>query len=509
MSAVPGPLTSKTRIDKQAEEAIRKAYAQTELLLSSITSILIGVNENGFVTHWNAVAEKTFGIPASSVMNRPFSECKIQWELPLVLAGIRDCRAKGLPLRMDDIRFRRSNGQEGFLGMTLIPLRQDTEGHMECILFGADITERKKMEQLKNEFVSTVSHELRTPLSVIKEGVSQVLEGILGEINEEQKRFLTISLEGIDRLGRIVDDLLDLASVEAGRMELKREMVDVASLARGIALAFNYQAKEKGLEIVTHLPPAVVEAYADKDKLVQVFTNLISNAIKFTEKGRIEISVVDKAEAVKCSVSDTGKGIAQEDLPGVFSKFQQFGQTAGSAQKGTGLGLSICKGIIDLHRGQIWAESKLGEGTKLTFALPHYSAKELFKEHIAKSLREAIRQESSLSIIVFDLVNYEALKKKIGPQRIATFVYGLEGLIKQSLRRQADVTIKNTRAILVLLTGTRKDDALMVAGRIQQTFDDSLTRNGLRKHVKITCKVATFPDDGDTDEELLAKVGES
>ena len=110
--------------------------------------------------------------------------------------------------------------------------------------------------------------------------------------------------------------------------------------------------------------------YADKDRIIQVFTNLVGNALKFTKQGRIEISVVDRTDVVECGVYDTGPGITKEDLPLIFSKFQQFSRIAGSGEKGTGLGLSITKGIIELHKGKIWVESEVGQGSKFTFTLP-------------------------------------------------------------------------------------------------------------------------------------------
>ncbi len=496
-----------SRVDQQTQKALQKAYAQTELLLSSITSILIGVGQNGLITHWNAVAEKTFGIATREVMNRPFSQCGIQWDFKTVWAGIQECQAKGLPLRLEDIAFERQNGEKRFLGFTLIPLRQDPEGHMECILYGADITERKQIEQLKNEFVSTVSHELRSPLTIIREGVSQVLEGVVGEVNEDQKRFLSIALEGIDRLRRIVDDLLDISKIEAGKLELKKESTDIVSLVKGVSLSFHLQAQKKGLELKTDLPRGPLVIYVDKDRVVQVFNNLIFNAFKFTEKGRIEISVVDKGNEIECCISDTGIGIAEADLSKIFGKFQQFDQIASSSEKGTGLGLAICKGIVESQGGQIRVQSRLGQGTKVIFTLPKTTTGEVFREHLARAVKEAVPQEASLSIIVFDIANYDGIQKKLGSERIVALVGGLEKIIKQGLRHRVDIAIKDTRSILVLLPATGKEQALMVAGRIQQTFDDYLSKEGLQREIKMTCKVATFPVDGHTADELLTKVG--
>ena len=230
--------------------------------------------------------------------------------------------------------------------------------------------ELKKLDQLKSDFISTVSHELRTPLTSIREVTSQVLDGILGETTKEQREFLPIALSEIDRLGRIIEDLLDISKIESGKVELKKEVIDIVPLVKEVISSSVSEAKNKGLEIRENFPKEPIVVYADKDRIIQVFTNLVGNSIKFTEKGYIEISVVDKQTHVECSVSDTGKGISENDLPKVFSKFQQFGRTAGAGEKGTGLGLSIAKGIVELHDGKIWVESKLNKGTKFTFTLP-------------------------------------------------------------------------------------------------------------------------------------------
>jgi len=481
---------------------------QTELLLSLIPSILIGVDQKGLVAHWNKVAETTFGIPASSVMNRPFSECGIQWDLKSVIEGVAECQRKGAAIRLDDVELSHPSGEKRILGFTIIPVREESGGVIEYILFGADITERKRIEHLKNEFVSTVSHELRTPLTVIKEGVSQVLEGILGKVNANQKRFLSISLEGIERLARIVDDLLDISRIETGKLELKKEKVDLVGLVKGLVLAFKSSARFKGVEIKTHFPEEGASLYIDEDRIAQVFTNLIDNAVKFTEKGQIEVSIVDKDhESVECSVSDTGKGISEVDLPKVFGKFQQFHRKP--AQKGTGLGLAICKGIIEAHKGRIWVESKPGEGTKFTFILPRYTAAELFRDSLKKALEEAVHEESPLSFILFDIANLNEMQRKIGRAKLASLLIELERLIKETLRRRADIAVKNNRALLVLLPDTRKEQGLIVAGRIQQIFDDCLSQKKLAKQIDFTCRVAAFPEDGNSEEELLKKVGGS
>ena len=362
------------REHREAREILRRVHAQTELLLSSITSILIGVSPTGFITHWNSVAEATFGIPKESILNRPFSECGIQWDPAPILAGFQQCRSKDAPVRLADVCFKKANGVEGLLGLSIIPIQEQKSAPVQFVLFGADITERKRLEELKDEFISAVSHEMRTPLAIIREGVSQVLDGILGEVNRDQRQFLRIVLNGIDRLGRIINELLDISKIEAGKLELRREWVDLVALAKEVNSGFGLVLQKKGLVMRENFSQDKVEVSADKDKLTQVLMNLINNALKFTEQGAIEISIADGDPYVECSVSDTGRGIAQEDLPKCFSKFQQFQREPGPGEKGTGLGLAICKGIVELHKGKITVESQLGKGSKFTFILPKKDA---------------------------------------------------------------------------------------------------------------------------------------
>ncbi len=230
--------------------------------------------------------------------------------------------------------------------------------------------ELRKLDSLKSEFVSTVSHELRTPLTVIKGAITQILEGLYGPVSDEQKDKLDMALRGADLLKRIINDLLDIAKLEERKTTLNRQRIDVSQLVREVAASFQNLAQDRGLSLQAAVPPAPVEVEADRDRITQVLTNLIGNALKFTEQGTIQISLAQDKGKVICRVKDTGRGMAKEDLPKVFDKFQQFGKSFSPGQEGTGLGLSICKGIIDLHKGDIWVDSVLDEGTTFTFTLP-------------------------------------------------------------------------------------------------------------------------------------------
>lgn len=230
--------------------------------------------------------------------------------------------------------------------------------------------ELMKLDQLKSEFISTVSHELRTPLSITKEGISLVVDEIPGKVNPKQKGILRTASENIDRLARIINDLLDISKIEAGKAELKKSPVDLRDLIKHVADSFSPEIKKKGLQLKVDLPQERAELNIDPDRITQVIINLVGNAVKFTEKGQVEIGLELKPDEVECSVSDSGVGIAADNLPKVFGKFQQFSRTAGGGAKGTGLGLSIVKGIVEMHGGKVRVESELGAGSKFTFSLP-------------------------------------------------------------------------------------------------------------------------------------------
>ena len=229
--------------------------------------------------------------------------------------------------------------------------------------------ELQELDRLKSEFISTVSHELRTPLAITKEGITLIQDGVLGEVNEKQAKVLLTARESIDRLARLISSLLDISKIETGKIEINKRQISMTQMVKQVALFFETKLKEKGLELRLNLPDAEVMAYADNDKIIQVLTNLVGNAVKFTEHGHIEITLKETQEEIECSVADTGKGILKEDIPKLFVKFQQINRVHGDGERGTGLGLSIAKSIIEMHEGRIWADSEAGKGATFTFTL--------------------------------------------------------------------------------------------------------------------------------------------
>lgn len=235
-----------------------------------------------------------------------------------------------------------------------------------------DVTKEREIGQMKDEFISLVSHELRTPLAAIKGSTDILLDGIMGELNLRQTDCLAIAKRNIDRLGRLINDLLDFSRIEAGKMQLNKQKVNIANLVRDTIALFEATAKAKDLKLIASLEPDLPEIEVDADKITQVVTNLLGNATKFTPAGgQITVGAARVKDTLQIDVVDTGLGVPHQDLVKIFEKFYQVIRMDNSQKtKGTGLGLPICKGIVEKHGGKIWVESELGKGSKFSFSLP-------------------------------------------------------------------------------------------------------------------------------------------
>jgi len=222
----------------------------------------------------------------------------------------------------------------------------------------------------KSEFLANMSHELRTPMNAILGFTEMVLDGLYGEVPAELKEPLTdIQVNGRHLL-RLINDVLDLSKIEAGRMELALGEYSVREVVDIVHLSLRSLAVEKGLEFTTSVPENVPTAYGDNRRLTQCLMNLAGNAIKFTRKGRVEIGVKLDGSELVYRVRDTGIGIPREELENIFGEFRQVDATVTREYGGTGLGLSITKRFVEMHGGRIWVDSEVGKGCTFYFAVP-------------------------------------------------------------------------------------------------------------------------------------------
>ena len=232
-----------------------------------------------------------------------------------------------------------------------------------------DITEIRRLETMRRDFVANVSHELKTPLTSIKGFVETLLEGAI-EDKENSIDFLKIIKNHTDRLNALINDLLDLSHIESKEVTLNNDKFSLSGMAFEVAAGFKSQAKKKGLKIISELPEGL-EVLADKGKIEQVFANLISNAIKYNkENGSVRIYSEQMQDRVKIVIEDSGSGIPTKDIPRIFERFYRVDKARSRELGGTGLGLSIVKHIVELHSGTVGVESTEGLGSKFFFTLP-------------------------------------------------------------------------------------------------------------------------------------------
>ncbi len=226
------------------------------------------------------------------------------------------------------------------------------------------------LADLELEFVRMISHEIRAPLGIVKESVSLVHDKILGKTNEKQQHVLSIAKKNINRIDQVVMNLVSISKIEAHKMDLKKERVDLVELVKKTVLDFSPRAAALGFPIKLISSKEKIEIMADKQRLLEALSHLVGNAVKFTEKGSVEIRLTETGSKIECAIQDTGLGISDENKPKIFGKFQQFGWVPGGGEKGMGLGLAVSKGIIELHGGKIKMESHLGQGSTFSFELP-------------------------------------------------------------------------------------------------------------------------------------------
>jgi signal transduction histidine kinase len=228
----------------------------------------------------------------------------------------------------------------------------------------------EEASQHKSQFLASMSHELRTPLNAILGFNEMILGQVYGEVPQDMQEPLKDIQTSGRHLLRLIDNVLDLAKIEAGRMELALADYSVQDIVESVRSTLRPLAAEKGLDFIATVPSDVPPAYGDGGRLAQCLMNLAGNSLKFTKQGRVEIGVAQENGRIRFHVADTGIGIPAEKIPTLFTEFKQTDATIASEYGGTGLGLSITKKFVEMHGGRIWVESAVGRGSKFLFEVP-------------------------------------------------------------------------------------------------------------------------------------------
>ncbi len=355
----------------RGDAALRGSEARLRLIIDNMLSGLVTTDEHGIIETVNPAAERMFGWTAAELIGRHVTELhqKPEGDAEAFLEAVRQ-RALGT---VSEWTGRRPDGTVFPVELALFEF--EAGGHRHFAGLMSDVSERRRIEQMKDEFVSTVSHELRTPLTSIRGSLQLVIDESVDQMDPEQRQLLNVALGNCERLIRIINDILDVSKIEAGAMQLQRTDCTAHDLVATAIESVEGVARTQRVRLVPYVDRALPLVSVDSDRIVQALVNLLSNAIKFAPTGSIVTIEATKAgDMVSFAVHDAGRGIATEDLPRLFQKFQQLDGSATRKIAGTGLGLVITKAIVEQHGGSVEAASEPGFGSTFTITLPSIDA---------------------------------------------------------------------------------------------------------------------------------------
>ncbi|HEV7746451.1 MAG TPA: ATP-binding protein [Pyrinomonadaceae bacterium] len=342
------------------------AQQTTEAAIDSLYDPVIVTDGAGLVTRLNPAAEEIFGSEKENTgrhVGEVSRDARVAGAVAEALESQRPVAGEGmssvLPLAVD--------GLERAFRLRTTPMRDNGHRLLGAVTILEDITHLREIDRLKSEFIATASHELRTPLTSVQMGVHLLLEGALGELTDNQTEVLQACRQDCERLDKLMRDLLDLSRIEAGESQPQLATVSVRDLLTAAVKELRLQVETKGLKLGVDAPVDLPWVSVDRLQIERVVSNLVSNALRHTKQGGINISAELRENYVAVSVSDTGSGIPAEYLPHIFDKFVQVPD---APTGGAGLGLTISKSIVEAHGGQISVQSQVGQGTTFTFTLP-------------------------------------------------------------------------------------------------------------------------------------------
>ena len=354
---------------QQAAAVLREAERRWRSLLDNVQLVVVGFDKTAAVNYVNPCFLKLTGYTESEALGKNLFETFIppsdRQQLQTIFSAILTANAH--PYYQNWIVTK--SGEKRFISWNNTLLQDSVGNIIGTISIGEDITERQKIEKIKDEFIGIVSHELRTPLTAIQMSLGLLKTGIYDKKPEKSRRMIEIALFDTNRLVHLVNDILDLERIDSGRAVLEKTVCKAADLMQQAIDGIQAIATQQQISLT--FTPTDAEVWAAQDNIIQTLTNLLGNALKFSPAhSTIHVSAEIQTDFVLFQVRDRGRGIPANKLELIFGRFQQVDASDSREKGGTGLGLAICQSIIERHGGKIWAESILGEGSTFFFTLP-------------------------------------------------------------------------------------------------------------------------------------------
>jgi len=492
----------------RAEAAAKRASAQgllAHLVENARYDMIFVASPEGRVLECNAVARDTFHHPRREML----------------ALGMGDLLAFGAGSQWRDVAYfvaseghwrgtvtGRRKGEADFPAEVTVS-RPPGEEHMICVV--RDVSREKEIDRMKSEFIAIASHELRSPLTSIKNAVDIILSTQAGPVSENQERFLRMAERNIDRVGRLVGDLLDLSKIEAGQIHLVLADLEAHAVSERVAATLKPLADKKGVAIRVEVPADLPRFRADAARTEQVLINLGDNAVKFTPAGGTVALRAERADPfLAWSVADTGVGVPPDQAAHLFERFYQAEATlSGEPRTGTGLGLSICKDIVESHGGTIAVESVPGHGTTFRFTLPLADRETAFVQRLESRLAAARRLHLPLSVLLVRIPGFDRFRAEQGAEAGEALMGAVEEIMTRLRMRQADaLDLCPERGELVLtLPDTGPEGVETVRARVGLAMRE--VGEAFGGAVVPAVGAATFPENGTGAAALLAAAGRS
>jgi len=500
-------------------EAIERKLRTTSRQLADIIDFLpdptFVIDHEKKVIAWNRAIVEMTGLDKAGIMGKgesdyslPFYSTRHPMLIDLLVDGYKDRGERRGTVSAEKFVPGLNNGRGAYVMITASLLFDNGGNFAGAIESVRDMSEWKKSEEklkeamaTKSKFLSVVSHELRTPLTSIKEGISIVLDGAAGAINDEQKDFLETAKRNVDRLARLINSVLDFQKLESGKMSFFFDEYDLNEAVNEVFRGMASMVQAKGLAFSVDLDPAVGRIRFDRDKILQVVINLVNNSAKFTVKGNIKISTRRTGDSICVRVDDTGPGIAEENIPLLFQSFQQFGDE--SVRKGgSGLGLAISKEIVERHFGKIWVESRVGQGSSFIFTLPLH----MLEGSLADSIeRERAKIQAGWVFFLFSarLASFEQLRQTHGAQ-VATLMQRVVISFQTVVGAKEMVTTQGPDQVFVFAQVLREKVSQLRAD-LGSALKEAVCELDCGMNTDFLTAGKVYPDDAQTVRELLEK----
>ncbi|MFN5657777.1 MAG: ATP-binding protein [Pseudanabaena sp.] len=353
---------------KQAETTLRQSEEQLRLITNALPVLISYVDEHQCYQFNNKAYEDWLGKVPTQIYGMNLKSVWGNNCYTKLIAYVKLALLGQVVTYENEILLK--DGQLRSVNVTYIPHIDEQKNVKGFFSLTTDISERKAIERMKDEFIAVVSHELRTPLTSMHSALKILSTGRLGKLSKDGQQILKIADDNTERLVRLVNNVLDLQRIESGDVKMEKQICNVSTLMIQATEAMQPMAQHHGVVLIVE--PVDIKIFVDSDYIVQALTNLISNAIKFSSvNGKVWLTAEKKLNnEVLFSVCDEGQGIPSDKLENIFERFQQVDSSDSRRKGGTGLVLTICRKIVEQHEGKIWAESILGQGSTFSFTLP-------------------------------------------------------------------------------------------------------------------------------------------